>query len=70
MFNHGKQLIASALAMLSQRTSVSEQLSQVLPTSDNAFGNRKGGRKSAHRFSGVAAQRRAARKARNVRKCK
>ncbi len=37
---------------------------------EDDFGNRKGGRKQAHRFSGVAAQRRAARKARNIRKSK
>lgn len=70
MFQLTKTLIASTLAMLGNRTSLAENLSQVTPTSDNAFGNRKGGRKQAHRFSGVAKQRRAARKARNIRKSK
>lgn len=58
--------IMASMRQLEARQSLADQLDQ--PTSNNAFGNRKGGRKQAHRFSGVAAQRRAAKKLRNSRK--
>lgn len=58
--------IMASMEQLGVRQSLADQLAQ--PTIDTSRGNRKGGRKQAHRFSGVAAQRRAAKKLRNSRK--
>lgn len=65
-----QRIVASLMAQTNHTAanSIGNQLAR--PVSDNAWGNRKGGRKQAHRFSGVAAQRRAARKIRNQRKSK
>ena len=47
-----------------------DDVKHIDPFNTDSFGNRKGERKQAHRFTGVAAQKRAARKARNIRKSK